>query len=163
MVTKINQLKVKSMNNKIKTIVCVLFMMVIETIHGQGIYYDLKADSVFKHQFKSKRQFIKDLESPYARKSNKKTKWEYGHYKLKITDSTIVYSKGDTSKQMKFYVKESNIYDENYYLVEMYADNKCGNEINIKIVYDDRGETVVIYFYDEDRKFKAVYFTASYE
>lgn len=151
------------MNNIIKTIVCILFMMVIVTIKGQSVYYDLKADSIFKHQFKSKRQFIKDLESPYSRKSNKKTKWEYGQYKLRITDSTIVYSKSDTSQQMKFYVKESYIYDENYYLVEMFADNNCGNEINIKIVYDDRGETVVIYFYDENRKFKAVYFTASYE
>lgn len=151
------------MNIKLKTTVCAFFIIAVATVKAQGIKQVLNADSIFKYQFKNKKALLKDLESPTFRKPNKKTKWEYGHYNIKITDTSIVYSKLDSNILLvNFKVKEKYLYDEEYYFLQMFAENKCGAEITIKMINDDYGDYVAIYYIDEGNKYHAVYLTSRY-
>jgi len=143
---------------KLKFIAGVLLLFGMRELNGQN----LEADSVYKYEFRNRRQFEKDLESETIRKPSKKTTWEYDHYHVNITDSTFIFSKTKVNIVNKFTIKETDIYDENFYLKSLYAVNSCGGEINVKITYDDIGYYVVVYFIDPDNKYSAVYFRSEY-
>jgi len=150
------------MNINLKTIVCALFILATGSTQGQSIKQVLNADSIFKYQFKNKKAMLKDLESPNYRKPNKKTNWEYGRYNLRITDTSIIYSKLDSNILVNFKVKEKYLYDEKYYFLQMFAENKCGAQITIKMTNDDYGDYVAIYYIDEGNKYHAVYLNSMY-
>ena len=143
---------------KLKFIIGALLLFGMTELNGQN----LEADSVYKYQFRNRKQFEKDLESESIRNPSKKTKWEYDHYHVNITDSTFMFSKTKVNIVNKFTIKETDIYDENVYLKFLYAVNYCGGEINVKITYDDIGYCVVIYFIDPGNKYSAVYFHSEY-
>lgn len=143
---------------KLKFIVGALFLFGMTELNGQN----LESDSVYKYKFRNRRQFEKDLESESIRKPSKKTTWEYDHYHVNITDSTFVFSKTKVNIVNKFSIKETDVYDENFYLKTLFAENSCGGAINVKITYDDIGYYVVIYFIDTDNKYSAIYFRSEY-
>jgi hypothetical protein len=142
----------------LKFIAGVLLLFGMSELNGQN----LEADSVYKYEFRNRRQFEKDLESETIRKPSKKTTWEYDHYHVNITDSTFIFSKTKVNIVNKFTIKETDIYDENFYLKSLYAVNSCGGEINVKITYDDIGYYVVVYFIGPKNKYSAIYFRSEY-
>jgi hypothetical protein len=143
---------------KLKFIAGVLLLFGMTELNGQN----LESDSIYKYQFRNRRQFERDLESESIRKPSKKTTWEYDHYHINITDSTFMFSKTKVNIVNKFSIKVTDIYDENVYLKFLYAENSCGGEINVKITYDDIGYYVVVYFIDPKNKYSAIYFHSEY-
>ncbi len=136
----------------------IILLFGVTELNGQN----LEADSIYKYEFRNKRQFEKDLESESIRKPSKKTTWEYDHYHVNITDSTFMFSKTRVNVVNKFTIKETDIYDENVYLKFLYAENSCGGGINVKMTYDDIGYYVVVYFIDPNNKYSAIYFRSGY-
>jgi hypothetical protein len=142
---------------KLKFIIGLMFLFIFGLSEANG--QNLEADSIYRYQFKNSKKMIEDAENVKIRKPKKKTKWEYDHFHVNLTDSSFTFSKTRAGIVMKFSIIEEWDEDSTRDCLRLIsAVNECGDKIWINYIPSgDLDYYVVIYYQGTDLKYYATY------
>lgn len=146
---------------KLKFIIGALLLFGMSELNGQN----LESDSIYKYQFRNLKHLIRDAERAKIRLPNKKTKWEYEHYHVNITDTVFTFSKTKAGIVMKFKIFEDLREDSTGDCLRVIsAKNECGDVIWVNFIpVDDSITYLVIYYEGDNKKYYANYLVYRYE
>jgi len=122
--------------------------------NAQRIYSNFESDSLFKYKFRSEREFRRDYKSWNFRKESKKTYKEYGHYHIGLNQYIFSYHKMGDEYDLKYNIIDFDAFgDDELDIFYIYATNACGDDIFIKMCYNNDPNDLIcfltIYYRDK--------------
>jgi hypothetical protein len=113
--------------------------------------FNLETDSIAKVRFRSKFSFLADYKRMKPKKKFKKMRKEYDHFHININtlDSTFTYYRMNENLFLEFKITSfTELEQGKFEIIYFYGEDKCGNGVNVKILFDEEKYYLSIYHVD---------------
>jgi hypothetical protein len=110
---------------------------------------NFETDSILKTEFRSNFLISRDYKSASRPRKSKRDRIEYEHYHvgLNLCDSTFTYYRVNENSFIEFKIEIISEMDkDSFEITYLYCENKCGNVVNLKMVYNGENYSLSIYY-----------------